>query len=392
MKLIEKADAINRILHANRQQILSVLSKIETKITAEDEWERATECFKSLDSQVCYLSAGEVHSIASFLPLNQPLYSFILFVVVPSFTSQIVIFRPPMLLWGIFTELMRIFSDATAESITMCQITRRDFLEKYVRFADVVVFTGEYDNAMDVMHCLKDGALFLFNGGALNPMIITATADIAIAVRDVIRERLFNSGQDCMAPCAILLSREIAPLFIQTLMNDLKHEIVGPNAAINTTVGQMIDFESIETTRRIVEVYRANLVFGGEFDEESRIVYPSVFLFDKISLLPQQLVFAPLFFVGIYDSFSDIKDYLSTDMAQDLSGYISVYTNSPFSKDELGYCEDQVLVNESLFVFESANKEFGGYGKRCSFSYKNGEMQIHPLLISREIANNFYFM
>lgn len=393
MQLFEIVQRYNKILHYSKEKILTILTRIETWQTAEDELARTINCFENLERmQSRYLSIGTVASITSFLPLNQPLYSFVLFVVVPSFTSEKVFFRPPLLLWDLFTELIDIFDIIALKTITMCKVSRSYFLENYVSHSDVVIFTGKYENALIIQNHLKEDSLLLFNGGALNPMIITESANLDTAVHDVIRDRLFNSGQDCMAPCAILLNRKISDMFFQKLFNDLKKEVVGKTALPETTIGQMIDCESIVFTKKMIETYSPNLIYGGKYDEKNRTIEPTVFLFDSVQLLPQELIFAPLFFIGVFDTFSEISDYLSTNTAQDLNGYISIYTNKKSDEDWIrNYCK-QVLVNESLFVFESANKEFGGYGKRCSFILRNGRMQIRPLLISREIASAFYII
>jgi aldehyde dehydrogenase (NAD+) len=272
----------------------------------------------------------------------------------------------------------------------MCKVSRNYFLEEYVSHSDVVIFTGKYENALTIQNYLKKDSLLLFNGGALNPMIVTESANLDTAAHDVIRDRLFNSGQDCMAPCAILLDRKISGIFLQKLFNDLKKEIVGITTSPETTIGQMIDYESITFTKMMIETYCPNLIYGGKYDEENRTIEPAVFLFDSVKLLPQKLIFAPLFFLGVFDTFFEVRDYLSTSTAQNLNGYVSIYTNKTSDEDWIKNYHKQVLVNESLYVFESANKEFGGYGKHCSFIFRNGKMQIHPLLISKEIARAFY--
>jgi aldehyde dehydrogenase (NAD+) len=390
MLLPEDVKFYVRKLENEREKILTILTRIETVKTAEDELQRAIACFRDLGLQFQFLSSGKVDSIASFLPLNQPLYSFVLFVIVPSFTSEKVFFIPPFLLWDLFVELAKVFEIATTETIIMYNVSRKVFLEKYVSQSDVVIFTGKYENALFVQKYLKKGALLLFNGGALNPIIITNSANIEIAVNDVIRERLFNSGQDCMAPCAILVERKISDIFLQMLFRDLDNEVIGENISPNTTVGQMIDVESLLFAKILIEKYCSNLIYGGGCDQKERIIEPTVFLFNSIQSLPQNLIFAPLFFIGIFDTFLEIEEYMSTSMAQDLNGYVSIYTDNMTDVDKIKIYHKQVLVNESLFVVESGNKEFGGYGKHCSFILKDGVYQIRPFLISKEIATAFY--
>lgn len=389
MELFDKVDSYKAVIKKNKERLMAILSKVETIITAEDEIRRAISCFDGISVQIPYLSAGKVNSAVSFLPLNQPLYSFILFVVVPSLTADKVYFRPPVLLWEVFDDVFELFSHIIT-NIIMCNISRRRFIFEYAVNASVVIFTGEYENAIKVQENLRDDTLFLFNGGALNPMIITDSAILDKAVHNVINERLFNSGQDCMAPCAILVDRKISKPFVEMLITNLKREVVGENAAINTTVGQMIKSESVSFVLKLINRYSSNLVYGGKCDVNLRLIEPTLFVFDKITSIPQQLVFAPVFFVGFYDRIEEVQSFLSTDIAQKLRGYISLYADEDFKWTWMTEHANQILLNNSLFNFESANKEFGGYGCGCSFSSFGGNIKIHPLLISKEIFDTFY--
>jgi aldehyde dehydrogenase (NAD+) len=378
------------ILLNRKTDIIDILIKTETTSTAEDEWNRSVSCLKNIEHQLKYLLAGTVDNISSFLPLNQPLYSLFLFVIVPSFTATHVYFRPPVLLNGIFMELVNVFKPALAGSIIASFDTRRTFLKEKVKFSDVVIFTGEYRNALLIKRYLKKDALLLFNGGALNPIIVTESANLEIAVHDVVRERLFNSGQDCMAPCGILISHLISDSFVKLLKEKLSHETVGLNAFPSTTVGQMIELESITIAQALITQYHSNLIFGGDCDPIYRNIKPTVFLFDSIKSMPQELVFSPLFFIGIYRSPNDVESYLGTPLAHDLDGYVSVYSNSNDDFTLFQRMHKQVLKNESLFDFESAHLEFGGYGNHCSFVFQNGKFVAQPILISKEIATAFY--
>jgi len=390
MSLNKIINRYREILIRKKDELLSLLVTVETIQAAEDEWQRAMTCFDEIDSQLDYLSAGKVELVASFLPLNQPLYSFVLFVAVPSLTSKSVVFRPPVLLWELFSKISTALELHSFDNVSLCEVSRKDFLTNFASKADVVIFTGDYDNVESVSDALKKNALLLFNGGALNPIIITDSADIKLSAHNVAQERLFNSGQDCMAPAGILLNRKIANEFLRHLLEILKKEVVGDSTSAMTTIGQMLDVESVYTVNAMLSQFKDNLYYGGNINETKRFIEPTVFLFDSVRNLPQRIIFAPVFFIGIFDKYSEIDAYLSTDIAKELDGYLSVYSTDKQDIIALQSIHKQVLVNESLFNYEKANKAFGGYGHRCSFTSINGALEVKPLLISEEIANAFY--
>ena len=79
-----------------KNAIIELLSKIETLNTALDEYDR---CVKYLDeicsSQHKYFPEHLSGSAAAYLPLNQPLYSFLLFPFTLSLACEVVFFRHP---------------------------------------------------------------------------------------------------------------------------------------------------------------------------------------------------------------------------------------------------------------------------------------------------------
>ncbi|GHV93297.1 hypothetical protein AGMMS50268_38000 [Spirochaetia bacterium] len=323
------------------------------------------------------------------MPLNQPLYSLILFAIVPSFMAKRVLYRPPVALWDIFDKLQAVFSD-NFDNVVICKLSRKEFLNVYASVADVVIFTGEYENVMRIKDDLKIDALLIFNGGALNPIIVTASAKLDKAIFDIVRERLFNSGQDCMAPCAILIDRKISNTFIKKLLVELQKETVGLSYSAKTTIGQMLNASSVALAAKLLEGYYDKLIFGGIIDPDVRLISPTVFVFDHVSDLPQELMFAPIFLIGVYNSLLEVDDYLSTPIAKKLKGYISIYTENKNEWEPKEIFFNNVLINESLFTYESANREFGGYGLHCSFISRFNKISTRPILISKEIAKAFF--
>lgn len=78
---------------------------------AEDEIDRSLRLFKSLDrEQSVFLHKFNI-DICSYLPLNQPLYSFALNVIVPSLVCKDIYYRPPQLLRDLHNKLHKIFSN-----------------------------------------------------------------------------------------------------------------------------------------------------------------------------------------------------------------------------------------------------------------------------------------
>lgn len=385
MDFEEKRRLTAKLLCQRKKNIGSILVQYETAVMVEDEFKRCFELLANLEEQQEYLIHKYKNALASFLPLNQPLYSLMLQVFIPSLIMERVYYRPPALLEELHValrnELQLVLSNAE-----LCTTSRKKFINDFVNKSDIVNFTGKYENVIDLINKLPSNIAVVYNGSAINPIVVSIDADIDLAVEDTINARLYNSGQDCMAPACIFLDYRITPAFLEALNTKLSSVIVGRNENSLSAVGPMIEYSSIEHFSRIKETYGSNILWGGNFDRNKNFIYPTVFYFEHVTLENQNVYYAPYFWIMSYSSIEEIQKYLNSKYCEQYSGYISLYGKSIQKKD--WHSGKNVLIqleNCTLFSEENGNKEFGGYGIGCGFLYKNGHFFSHPILLSREI-------
>lgn len=385
MEFEEKRRLFANLLCQRKKNIVSILVQYETAAMVEDEFKRCFDLLANLEEQEEYLTHKYKKVLASFLPLNQPLYSLMLQVFIPSLIMERVYYRPPALLKeshiALRNELQSVLFNAE-----LCAVSRKRFISNFVDKSDIVNFTGKYENVIDLVNKLPSNIAVIYNGSAINPIVVGADADIDLAVEDTINVRLYNSGQDCMAPACIFLDYRITPIFLEALNTKLTNVIVGSNENPLSVVGPMIEDSSIEHFRCIKETYASNILWGGNFDRNKKFIYPTVFYFDHVTLEGQNVYYAPYFWIMSYKSIEDIQKYLNSKYCEQHSGYISLYGKSVQKKD--WHSGKNVLIqleNSTLFSEENGNKEFGGYGIGCGFLYKNGCFFSRPILLSREI-------
>lgn len=385
MKFEEKRHLFAKLLCQRKKNIVSILVQYETAMMVEDEFKRCFELLTNLEKQEKYLTHKYKKVLASFLPLNQPLYSLMLQVFIPSFMMERVYYRPPVSLKEIHIAL-RNELQPVLHNAELCAISRKRFISDFVSKSDIVNFTGKYENVIDLVNKIPSNIAVIYNGSAINPIVVGADADIDLAVEDIINVRLYNSGQDCMAPACIFLDYRITPVFLEALNKKLSDVIVGSNENPLSMVGPMIENSSIEHFKCIKETYAPNILWGGNFDGNKKLIYPTVFYFDHVILESQNVYYAPYFWIMSYKSIEEIQRYLNSKYCEQYSGYISLYGKSVQEKDwHSGKNALIQLENCTLFSVENGNEEFGGYGIGCGFLYRKGHFFSHPILLSKEI-------
>lgn len=372
------------ILMKNKNEIINLLLELESYSTAIHEYELTINCLANIQTEEEFLNTGKVKEITTFLPLNLPLYSFTIFCVIPGLMSESTTFRCSNALKLFFSKLREIpgLID-TIPDIHLSQLSRKNFIEAVASISDVVIFTGKYENALEVKK-LCPSALFIYNGAAVNPILICESANIDLAVSKTIQARIFNSGQDCAGPDIVLVSIDQLQLFLEKLKIAITNVKIGDYHDRDVTVGKLISTDSLDYIKDIITKHKDKIYFGGELDDERKIVNPTIIV-EEVSDEPNyEEFFAPIFYVATYTSVEELNIYFDHPLYKDYAMYISVFGNLPIN---CTIPNSVILNNEILLDIENGNEEYGGYGVKANFVADGRNIAAHPVLISREISN-----
>lgn len=386
-KELSLAEKYADLIIDKREELKNLLCTTETYATAEDEIYRSIKYLCSFSNkQKAYISSEKSQIVCCYLPLNQPLYSFVLNVLTVSFACKKVYYRPPQKLWGLHQSIYELLVKEQS-SIQIVMVSRNKFLKEYVDFAEIVIYTGRYENVQELCNCINKETLLIYNGSALNPVIVTENADLDVCCEEIINARLYNTGQDCMAPAAILIHDDIADKFMRNLIDRLDAVRLGENSWNPVIIGSMISKDSFSENIKYILSNADSIVYGGHWDENNFLISPTIFLNKRYSGENQPIFYAPFFCIYQYACLQEIRMYFSTKEAECYKGYVSIFgSDSDVKSLNLGEHGLIVLKNQTLFRYEDGNAEFGGYGEGCSFVMHNGKKEIHPILLLREIS------
>src|SRR5207249_4095257 len=149
------------------------------------------------------------------------LYSYVLHVVVPSLFTDRIVLRASGHVAAATRRLHELLAPVHGLPVTLVDLTQREFVAGPVQESDVISFTGRYSNAERVRGGLRRDQLFLFFGQGVNPFVVGPRADVGLAVEDLIRIRLLNSGQDCFGPDVCLVPYSLLDDFVGALTKRL---------------------------------------------------------------------------------------------------------------------------------------------------------------------------
>lgn len=376
-----KVEHILDTFRKKEREILECLQGTETYKTAKSEFEKSVFCLYNIDEQMEYLKKGNYSELCVFLPMNQPLYSLVLFAIVPGSMFEKVVCRPPVLLAKIYMKLHKLLK-LSDYNIFLKGMSRKEFVKKYVSVSDVIIYTGKYENALEVQKCINPKKIFIFQGSGTNPIIISENAIIDDGlINKVVESQIYNSGQDCMAPSAILVSKQKWYEFVNKLVERVGTLIVGEYCNVHADIAPMIEKSYVENVKQFLADNHDSIIFGGKVDAERNIIFPTIIEFKTVYDLPFQSSFSPIFCLYCYQNEDEVLEFLERPECQENKAYISVFGGMFLSSGN-----EIVINNDVLDSVDKGYSEFGGFGIRSGFVSYDDIMTVKPILISRELS------
>jgi RHH-type proline utilization regulon transcriptional repressor/proline dehydrogenase/delta 1-pyrroline-5-carboxylate dehydrogenase len=106
---------------------------------------------------------------------------------------------------------------------------------------DAVILTGSFETALMFTAWRPDLTLLAETSGK-NAMIISACADIDVAVKDLVQSAFGHAGQKCSAASLAIVVRDVYedPAFLRQLADAVRSLRVGPSWELSTSLGPII--------------------------------------------------------------------------------------------------------------------------------------------------------
>ncbi|MBI2453110.1 aldehyde dehydrogenase [Candidatus Peregrinibacteria bacterium] len=408
--ILVRARRLGEHIEAKKENIIGVLIRYETFEVAEDEIQRTLDLLFNLDENSAYFQR-KVGPASVFLPSNQPLYSLACFGVVPALMAREVYLKAPSFMDDFFSDLtdvlnlnnhfpnIHVHHGPRQQFVKACSTIRTDSeTGKSETACDVVIFTGQSEKANMLRKAFHERVLFIVNGAGHNPIVVTETADINEAVRSAIHVQLYNQGQDCAGPNAILVHGDVYDAFMARLTEELRKIKVGPYTNRENTVGPISRPDDLSRIQRLINenIQYLSPETDGVTHARRNIVEPTIIekpLDDGGNYREQ---FAPIFFVQRYGRDEDLDLYFGDEKYRKNAMYVTVFGKSEFVDRLVGdpekdancvHRENTIVRNTDLHApgVERGTQPYGGYGRNASYICINGKIIRKPTLPQRDI-------
>jgi aldehyde dehydrogenase (NAD+) len=375
---------INNHIRNNEDALYNILFAISNYRSVLREIKSAIKTLKGGWKEIQRELPPIVNHMVVFYPTNVLLYSYILYVVIPSAFCKRITIRSSHRDLGITEKIHNFFSPVLKVNcdIQVLNYHQRKFI-KITQNADLVVHTGQYDNALNLKELYKD-SLFLFFGSGTNPFIIGESPNFNKSVRDAIDSRINNSGQDCMCQDYHFVNNKIFNRFVQLLIKKVTKLVFGP-AESKADYSNIVYEAVFDRIQSFYENNKKHCIYNGDLSLEQRKIDPMIFIFENIDLLPDmEEFFAPIFVIVRYEHDQQCNEWLLKERQLERAMGLSIYGSfalNPKVKDHY-----VTTYGQDFMSIENGNIPFGGYGKKTSLISYCGKNYSRPILISREAS------
>lgn len=145
--------------------------------------------------------------------------------------------------------------------------------------------------------------------GGNNAMIVSAQANMALAVRAIVFSAVGTCGQRCTSLRRLIVHESIVDELIEKLLAAYQHVVIGDPLDASTLMGPLIDLHAYKIMEEAVLTAKSQggqLLTGGELLCANTLggvyVNPAIIAIDGGSFLLRQETFAPILYISTYQT------------------------------------------------------------------------------------------
>ncbi|MFJ4097483.1 aldehyde dehydrogenase family protein [Kitasatospora sp. NPDC089913] len=373
-----QVERFRSLLEQHRHELTALATTVETARTARTEWEWALAALNPQPHRTHWLAGRRpLGAVYVRMPATLPVYSFALFAVGALLPGNRVVLRPAGPSRHVVEPLVRLAHEAGLP-IELRTGTWEDFETEAKESANGFVFCGGSERAERLAAVLPDRTRLLCQGPGCCAFVVTAGADPVLAAEAVVRTRLFNSSQDCLATERVYVADPVLDRFLAALDTQLDKVSYGADNTADVDVGPLLlDAHAADWYSRIAggegSILRPGANLGGSLYETCVVEAAP----DSALVLDEK--YCPVLPVVRYRNDSQLQDMLRLG---DYALGLTVQGRLPsFGTLDFGH----VAVGTTHYDLESPLSPFGGY-RRTTFVRADGSLRRGPALVPFEMS------
>lgn len=341
-------------------EVFGVIEEIDNFIKHLKRWTRPKKVHTSFlnfpSSGYIYKDPIGVVYIAS--PWNYPFNLTFTPLVGAIGSGDTVILRPSSSTSETSIVIDKICKEAFPRNIVYVALGGHDIADQILELdLDMVFFTGSVKVGREIYQkAASHLSRVVLELGGKTPLIVLSDADIDKAAKRTVWGKFINGGQTCIAPDYVIIDKSVKELFINSLKKYIK-EFYFEDGKLTNNFPHIINDKNY---LRLKSYLNNEVVFGGEFDDKKRLIYPTILdnvKFDDAFM--QEEIFGPLLPIISIDKEEEIYpiiEHHSNPLATYVFSKNKKHAKQVITKINFG----GGCINDTVMHLTNENLPFGG--------------------------------
>lgn len=170
---------------------------------------------------------------------------------------------------------------------------------------DYIFFTGSATVGKVVMKAAAERLTpITLELGGKSPVIVDQTANLTHAAERIIWGKFLNAGQTCVAPDYVLVHASVKKVLIEKMIATIRR-FYGKDIEESADYGRLIHRRHFDRLQSMLEQELTNIVVGGNFNEETLYIEPTLVEIGWDSILMEDEVFGPILPILVYEDLGE---------------------------------------------------------------------------------------
>ncbi|OUE29676.1 4-hydroxybenzoate--CoA/benzoate--CoA ligase [Clavibacter michiganensis] len=372
------------VARARRREIIDAVAPFGGPAVAAADYRAFLAALENAEGELALEGPVADPPVFVSLSANALLENLALFALIPSAWSRRVRVRAASGSATAVAGVLELLRPALTEDVEVMDCTQSEFVDAIAAEPAVFVFCGRRENLERIQRRLTRQHLVVFFGRGYNPAIVTADADLPRAAASVVGDRMFNAGQDCLAPNAVFVDARVWDAFLPLLTGHVEDVVSGSSELPGARVGPIGRRDVLDGVLDHLVRHRSRIRFGGSVDIARLTVHPTILEWELGQDPDPREHFAPVFDLVRYTDLEDVMDRIHDDRF--LENALGVTTwGVPAEVAERLTATHLVAFDDSLFHVGASYQPFGGTGHEGGYVRYGGRTRTGPILLSRAV-------
>ncbi len=249
---------------------------------------------------------------------------------------------------------------------------------------DCIFFTGSTSMGRTVMQAAaRHLTPTILELGGKSPCIVEPDINLKLSARRIIWGKFLNAGQTCVAPDYLLVNTRIKEPFIEEMRQAI-NSFYGANPQNSPDYARIVNDMHFKRLTGLMKT--GQIIYGGQTDQESRYIAPTLIQADWADPIMGEEIFGPLLPILEYENLDQALDIIN-EQPTPLALYLFTHDQGIQEKVVRETSSGGVCINDTVSHVLPHELPFGGVGESGKGAY-HGDASFHCFSHRRSVFKN----